>query len=184
MLSLLAQSFIDQSEGVSCRTNSKQLGAFDRWRQFIEGCGLQDEFLDKFTKKERTCILSAFATSVRRNEYGKTNKTQLCKGTVSSTISHVCTTFRTNLRNDPSLEESGIKSIFLQRQMKGYKDGDPGIKHQKALPLLVFRTMKRDKLLKINVAIAQLCEGAFFFAMRSCEYSTVVGPRKMTLVCI
>ena len=125
MLALLTQGYVDQSEGVSCRTNSKQLGAFDRWRRFLNNCGIQDEFLDGFTKKQRTCIMSAFASSVRRNEYGKTRKTQLCKGTVSSTISNICMPFRTNLRYDLTLESSGNKSILLQRQMHGYKNENP-----------------------------------------------------------
>ena len=38
MLSLLAQGCVDQSEGVSCITNSKKLGAFDIWSQFLESC--------------------------------------------------------------------------------------------------------------------------------------------------
>ena len=44
--------------------------------------------------------------------------------------------------------------------------------------------MKKEKLLHLHIAIGQLCEGAFFFAMRSCEYSTVVVPRKTSLLCI
>ena len=119
MLALLTQGYVDQSAGLSCQTNAKQLGSFDRWRQFLASCGVQDEFLDNFTQEQCTCIISAFAASIRCNEYGKTGKTKLCKGTVGSTISDVCMSFRTNLRYDPSLETSGVKSIFLQRQLRG-----------------------------------------------------------------
>ena len=68
--------------------------------------------------------------------------------------------------------------------MKGYMDGDKATRHQKALPLLVYRTMKRDKVLHLNMVIGQLCEGAFFFAMHSCEYSKVEGDRKTKLLTV
>jgi hypothetical protein len=42
--------------------------------------------------------------------------------------------------------------------------------------------MKQNTLLQMTVAIGELCEGAFFFAMQSCEYSTVIGIRKTAVV--
>ena len=43
---------------------------------------------------------------------------------------------------------------------------------QKALPLIVLRKLFENKSTVENIVIAQLCIGAIFFAMRSCEYAT------------
>lgn len=66
--------------------------------------------------------------------------------------------------------------------MKGYKNADPASKPQKALPPSVFRSVASVTITPLDVAIGQLVIGAFFFAMRSCEYSTVSGERRTKLL--
>ena len=116
------------------------------------------------------------------NEFGKSNLPQLKHGTVSSTLSSMCSTFHTNLRGDPSLELSGIKSIFLTRQLRGYCFDDPATTHQMALPIVVFQKMWQNNKLHMNMALGQLTVGAFFWGMRSYEYSTVLGERKTKIL--
>jgi hypothetical protein len=94
----------------------------------------------------------------------------------------MCSTFRTNLRGGASLELSKIKSIFLTRQLQGYRIDDPATTHQMALPIVVFKKMWRNNKLHMNMALGQLTVGAFFWGMRSCEYSTVLGERKTKIL--
>ena len=140
-MAILAQSYDDSTNGITANSQKKQSGNFDRWKRFLSQCGIEDKFLTKFLQKERICLICAFAASVRRNEYGKQHKTRLCHGTVSAAIGNVCSTFRTNFRNDPSLDSSGLKSMFLTRLLKGYKNLDPAPRQQKCLPIIVYNHM-------------------------------------------
>ena len=58
-------------------------------------------------------LLSAFAISCQRNQYGKTIKTILIGGTVMSTVTNVCLNFQTNLWPDPTLYLDQRQSLFL-----------------------------------------------------------------------
>ncbi len=63
---------------------------------------------------------------------------------------------------------------MLQQVYRGYKNMDPAVKQQKAIPVSVLRKMYNiAKLQKspIPLARAELSCLAFFFCMRSCEYS-------------
>jgi hypothetical protein len=139
---------------------------------------IQDDFLDGFHREQRTQLLSAFASSCRRNQHGKTKKRTLTGSTVKSTVAHVCAVFRTHLRPDPALDANDRPALFLSRQIAGYIDSDAAPKQQKALPLSVFRAMYHNKFTPHDEAMGQLACGAFFFGMRSCEYLTVTGLRK------
>ena len=50
--------------------------------------------------------------------------------------------------------------------------------------MIVFERLWRNKATKFDAAIGELVNGALFFAMRSCEYSTVTGERKTKLLTI
>ena len=123
-------------------------------------------------------LLSAFASSCRRNEYGKTRRKTLTGGTVKATVSHVRASFRTTFRTDPALDRSGNPSLFLDRQLRGYCDADPSKKQQKALPVSVFEKLLLNNFTPLDTAMGELACGAFFFGMRSCGYLTVKGTRK------
>ena len=58
----------------------------------------------------------------------------------------------------------------LSQQLKGYKNLDSNTKPQKATPLSIIKQLHTSTTTTENLAIAQLCTGAFFFAMQSCEY--------------
>ena len=140
--------------------------------------GINDPWLELYKIGQRTYLLSAFASSCRRNNFGTTSKTVLRGNTVNSTVTHVCQTFRTHLRPDPALDANNKPSLFLTRQIAGFIDADLSKRQQKALPLCVFSTMYRNVFTPMDEAMGQLVCGAFFFGMRSCEYLTVSGTRK------
>ena len=95
---------------------------------------------------------------------------------------NIRTTFRSHFRNDPGLEQSGTPSLALARQLNGYHTEDPAEKHEKALPVRVFRHLYEKGLCPIDTAIGELTTMALFFAMRSCEYSSVPVPGKTKLI--
>ena len=73
-------------------------------------------------------------------------------------------------------------SLLLKRQLDGYKAEDPPQGHQKALPVRIFKHLQANHLTKTDEAIGQMTTVAFFFAMRSCEYSSVKVKGKTELI--
>ena len=96
----------------------------------------------------------------------------LLHGTVKSAISDVYVSFQTQLWSDPTLDSSSQKYLIIQQQLRGYKMLDPPTKHQKSIPEKLVLNIYKRKNTHLNTVIGQLIAGAFFFGMRSCEYST------------
>ena len=98
-------------------------------------------------------------------------------------ISDVSASLQTHLRSDPNLESSGQKSLILQQKLRGYKTLDPTTKHQNAIPAKLFLHIYKRTDTHLNTSIGELIAGAFFFAVRSCKYSsTPKGEDKLTLI--
>jgi hypothetical protein len=88
----------------------------------------------------------------------------------------VAQTFFENHANDPRISSEGKTAISLRRILAGFKANDGNESKQKAIPISVIKQV--DKLYPSSKdpdpaqrATAQLIIGAFFFVMRSCEYS-------------
>ena len=183
-MGLLSQGIEDSRNGQAAGTQSKQTECFSRWKRFLAAIGSEDLFLDNWDTEQRIYLLCAFAASVRRNKFGTRAKKQLAGGTVSSTVSNICSSFRSNFRDDPSLDSSGKKALLLARQLKKYIAEDPAILHQMALPIVVFMKIWRAQMTKKFTVLAQMVIGAFFFGLRSCEYSAVTGTRLTKLLSV
>ena len=94
-------------------------------------------------------------------------------------MGHVAQAFRSALRPDPRLDCDGNTSYAMQQCFKGYTNLDPPEKQQKAIPFTVLlMMMKLAGSCDLSIAIALLAMGAFFFAMRSCEYSKAGNEEK------
>jgi hypothetical protein len=96
----------------------------------------------------------------------------------------VAQAFKLAVRPDPRLDVDGKLAFILQRQLRGYQSTDPGEKPQVALTGSVLRKFYHLAISSFDKAMCQLFIGAFFFAMRSCEYVKVQGPRKTKLITI
>jgi hypothetical protein len=86
-----------------------------------------------------------------------------------------------NHANDPRISSDGKTAISLRRILAGFKANDGNESKQKAIPISVIKQV--DKLYSSSKdpaqrATAQLIIGAFFFAMRSCEYSKTTSPKE------
>ncbi len=79
---------------------------------------------------------------------------------------------------------------LLTRQFKGMQNLDPGEKQQKALPVCVYREIHRLAKLSppgsspLDSTVAWLQTMAFFWCMRSCEYSDIQGDRRTKILCV
>ena len=153
-------------------TTTKHNSSFILFQKFLQKCNIQDPFLETYNPNQRSLILCGFAHSVRKNHHQSPSKTKLAGTTVAATISNVVQAFRKNLGADPTIDNSGAKSVILTNQLRDYKNTDPPTKHQACLPLVVWKRMYRDKANPLNTAMDQLLVGALFFAMRSCEYTS------------
>jgi hypothetical protein len=108
---------------------------------------------------------------------------RLAAGTVTGSVDHVAAPFA-----DPRHSDAGASSRFLQRIYKSYRDGDDNLKQQKAVTASLLSHMFAHAQLPfsspVDRAVAELAIGAFFFAMRSCEYVHVSGSRCTKPLCL
>jgi hypothetical protein len=135
--------------------------------------------------------MGAFAAALRRRQFSKPDEKSLAAATVQETVAKLGEIFRANVGYNPT---HGVNSTsfhpLLTRQFKGMRNLDPGEKQQKALPVCVYRELHRlAKVLPqisspLDTAVAWLQTLAFFWCMRSCEYSNVQGERRTKLLCV
>ncbi|KAI2490976.1 hypothetical protein MHU86_23578 [Fragilaria crotonensis] len=104
-------------------------------------------------------------------------------GTIRATLNGVAQTFRLNKLESPIHDSAGSLDPLLALQLKKYADDDPGAAQQQAIPLEVIRKVRSWSRNELDVAVlGQLVVTAFFFAMRSCEYSDAGGGRQTSVV--
>ena len=113
LLDSLIWLLINQNVRIAPSSYQKQIRCFDRWKQFLKEMGIDDEWCDEYSQKQRTQLLFAFANSCRRNKHGWTIKTVLTGVTVSSTIVNIHLTFRSNLRPDLAINPNSKPSLFM-----------------------------------------------------------------------
>ena len=161
-------------------THDNRDRSWGRFLEFLDHIGLDnDPFLDSFTRWQRNILISAFAQFLREKLFSPSDNRgsqtsdgkPLGAGTIASALSDLAQAFRAANRPDPRLDED-LKTCFLiQQQQRGYKNQDPNMTQQKALPIAVLRHMDSTQISQKGQAISKLCIGAIFFAMRSCEYT-------------
>lgn len=150
---------------------------------YLREIGLGDDpLLDDLEQHERNRVISAFAAAIRAGRFSAERYSRLVCSTVADTVQQISSTFRAHDRRDPRHDISGNQTFLLSRQYRGYRNQDPGEKHQKAITGSVLRRMHNDALTGLDKAISELTIGAFFFACRSCEYSAGTGDRRTKLL--
>jgi len=87
-------------------------------------------------------------------------------------------------RTNPIHDVSGNLAFILQRQLRGYTNKDASSTPQKAATPRIFRELHRLDATPVDRACSELTIGAFFFAMRSCEYLKVSGERRTKMICL
>ena len=104
------------------------------------------------------------------------------EGSVRAALDTLASTYRANELPSPIHDNAGCLNYLLGRQPKGFKHSDPSSTPQKAVSPRVIRAIAAATDTPLDRTIGQLVVGAFFFAMRSCEYSSVYGERRTKLL--
>ena len=141
-----------------------------------------DEFIYNLDPDNRPQILGAFGQAVRKREVSNKGKNDLASSTCREVVDKVEEVFRSNRQSDPLHGSFTIEDECIKLQFRGYTQSDPATKQQKALTLSFFKQQYNMATTKQQTAVALLCIAAFFWACRSCEFSTVKGERR-TKIC-
>jgi hypothetical protein len=166
-------------------TNAKQVRAWSRYSQYLLSIGLQnDPYLDDFQRGEKHRLLSAFCQAIREGRFCHKKHQPVKAESVRATLDCVAQAYKLADRADPRLDTDGKFAFLLQRQLRGYSSTDKPESPQVAITASVLREFYKLSLSEVDKALCELFIGAFFFAMRSCEYVTVSGPRKTKLLCL
>ena len=171
-MALLDAGEVARTNATTSSTQNERTRCWSRWTAFLQQIGLQtDPFLSSFDQPwSRNLILSAFAQAMRQASFSRGPKRTLVEGTVRTAIDYVAQTFRSYHKPDPRLDGGGKTAFIIQQQLRGYRNTDRNAKQQKALPACIIRHLIHRQTSTENIAVGQLVTGAFFFAMRSCEY--------------
>jgi len=183
---------MQRDHGVTKGTKDKEQRAWRRWTEYKKCINFeQDIWLQRLIPDNRTMLFGAFAAALRCCQFSKPDKTELASGTVQENNAKLGEIFRAKVGYNPT-HVPGSESLHpaLSRQFKGMKNLDPGEKQQKALPVCVYWELHKvartsnNSTSDLDTAIADLMTLAFFFCMRSCEYSEVQGERRTKLLCV
>jgi hypothetical protein len=159
-------------------TSQKQVRAWRWYKDYLMSIGIQtDPYLENFDRSQHHKILSAFAQSVREGCFGSKSPKLLKANSVRATLDCVAQAYKLADRADPRLDADGKLAFLLQRQLRGYKSVDPGKKSQVAITGSVLKKFHQFAISLFDKALCELFIGAFFFAMRSCEYIKVHGKQ-------
>ena len=105
-------------------TKTKQVSAWEHWNSCLIGIIVESKFLEGHSIYRQNIIMSGFAEAVRSGVFFRGNNKELVEGIVTTTITHMAQTFRTNNRCDPRLDQDGTSSFILQEQYRGYSNQD------------------------------------------------------------
>jgi hypothetical protein len=128
--------------------------------------------------------LGAFASALRQGRFSVAKFTWLRSDSIRATLDCLSLTFKLADKPDPRLDADGNVAFILQRQLRCYNNLDPGEKQQVAVTGSILRQFFKSSFSPVDMAMCELFIGAFFFAMRSCEYLQVSGPRKTKLLAL
>jgi hypothetical protein len=135
--------------------------------------------------------MRAFAAALRRRQFSRPDEKSLASSTVREAVAKLGEIFKSNVGYNPT-HGVGTHTLHpsLTRQFKGMRNLDPGEKHQKALPVCVYRELHHlarsspPNSSPLDTAVAWLQTMAFFWFMRCCEYSNVQGECRTKILCV
>jgi len=166
-------------------TSEKQLRAWKRFQSYLQPIGIiNDPYLEGFDRGQQHKIICAFGQYIRESGFSGKPTKLLKSESVRSAMDCVAQAFKLAAHTDPRLDINGKFAFILQRQLRGYRSTDPGEKPQVSITGSVLQQFYKLTVSSFDTALCQLFIGAFFFAMRSCEYVKVQGPRKTKLLTV
>ena len=82
LLDIIASVSLDAFNGITNATVTKQSGNWYRWGTFLKHTRIANNFLGGGPTRAEETLVSSFAASVRRNQFGTTRKRILQKGEI------------------------------------------------------------------------------------------------------
>ena len=165
-----------RDQSVTKATTAEQICAWCWWLKYLTSIGLHsDSFLDKFSRGQRHWILSGFAQATWSGCFSAERFATIKSRSVHAAMYHMASSFRANNRPYPRHDCNHKLAVILHCQFKGYTNHDPAKKPQKAITASILLWLHKLAITHVKKAMSELVMGAFFFAMCSCEYSSVTG---------
>ncbi|KAI2508079.1 hypothetical protein MHU86_6371 [Fragilaria crotonensis] len=176
-----------QDAAITDGTRSQRTRSWERYLGFLDAIGHRhDPYLESLDRAEQIDLFSCFAAAVQEGlsvtkDAGRVAGTGLERqaSTVCATLDGVAQVFRVNKLSSPVHDSRGQLEPLLATQFKCYAHNNLETAQQQAVPAAVVSIASHMIGTNLGEAIGQLIVTAFvFFAMRSCEYSTVLGNRR------
>jgi hypothetical protein len=160
-----------------------------RWRSYCDTAGLSDDYLlTKLPDETKHLLLRSFLGLYRTGKWSVSGRLEgrhpqpLVAGTIKAAAGCLASSFRDNLKPSP-FHLAGSQNLHptFKALFRAFENVDPPTKRQKAMtPKLLRKPLEassHSSLVDTAPAVAaDLVIGAFFFAMRSCEYSKPATP--------
>jgi hypothetical protein len=179
----LAASAVARSKAVTESTSEKSTAAWFRWKSYLRQIDIEDIFLCSFSPEDRWDVLAGFCSALRDGRFQRGKRKGMVQGSISDSLGAVAQTFLIHKHDDPRLDRQGKTAFILLRTLKGLKSEDPPPRKQApATPELIRLLASSTDAVPLDNAIGKLACGAYFYAMRSCEYLKVSGSRKTKLL--
>ena len=175
--------FAAQAGAVAKNTHRKRDGHWRKWQSFLTTIELSDDpFLQRFDPHYQTRLLCCFASAIQENgpelqSIPGSARAAVQERSVRAVLHALASTYRANKLPSPIHDNAGRLNHLLGCQLKGFKNSDPSPTPQKAVSPSVIRAIASATDTSLDWAIGQLVIGTFFFAICSCEYSSVPGER-------
>jgi hypothetical protein len=164
-------------------TNAKQTLAWSRYTSYLQSIGITDyTYLEQFNNPQKQRILGAFATAIRSNHFNPGKRDPIKSDHCKSAINFMAQAYRMAGHEDPTLNANGKPSFILQRQFRHFSNTDKPPTQQAAVTGSILRKFHQLTTTNLEKTMCDLFIGAFFFAMRSCEYLSVTGIRRTKLL--
>jgi hypothetical protein len=185
-----------QVSAFTIETRAQRDRSWGRFQSFLHEIGNRnDPFLLRLQPEERVEVFTGFAAAIREGWTGCADDRDAGRtatsakkphgacvgrkaGTVRAAIDGVVQTYRANKHSSPAHDSRGRLDPLLVAQLRGYALDNPEPSQRQALPAAVVEVVANVKTTETHRAIGQLVTGAFFIAMRSCEYAEASGSRR------
>jgi hypothetical protein len=155
----LAAAENQRQDSVTKGTHNKKERVWRRWKEYCQAIENNHHVnLQSLEPQYRTSLFEAFAAALHRQRFSRPDKKHLGLSTVSEAVANLGQIFRANMGFNPCHDTgSTALSPSLARQFKGMKTPGPAVVPQRALPVLVYRTMhEQAKSSHLNAIIAAI----------------------------
>ena len=106
----------------------------------------------------------------------------MAKGTAEEAMGLVAADFRANRRRDPRHDQCRSVDLLMTLKLKEHSNDDPLEHWQRSLPPFFLRVACEKSSSFLEVAMSEKIVVAYFFAMRSSEFSICYGERETIVV--